>query len=226
MRRMCYVSGNILFVRSFSFASFGHVQNFERTPPNKYVRWMNVTHALVCGMSGSRAVCPVLMRSVSCMYPLMSVRHELWTVKYKTYDIVPQTSTACTFRVRLTNVWSVSYTVHIRFVRYTSVTRTWVYRSLSVTCPVHMHSLRLPRRPSSPPRRLPSPDKYFCPFSVRSASVTFMWQHHLTRPPRDHMFLSIYPHGVTCSRKNVHWKDMFMVHKTRPHRTYILIDND
>ena len=55
------VSGDIRFVRSYPLASFGHAQNFERTPPGKYVRWMNVTHALVCGLSGSRAVCPVLM---------------------------------------------------------------------------------------------------------------------------------------------------------------------
>ena len=40
------------------------------------VRRMNVTHALVFGLSGSRAVCPVLMRSAS-MYPLMSIRPEL-----------------------------------------------------------------------------------------------------------------------------------------------------
>ena len=51
-------------------ASFGHVQNFERTPPYKYVGWMNVTNALVCGLSGSRAVCPVLMRLASCRYPV------------------------------------------------------------------------------------------------------------------------------------------------------------
>ena len=31
---------------------------------------MNVTRALVCGLSGSRAVCPFLMRSASCRYPV------------------------------------------------------------------------------------------------------------------------------------------------------------
>ena len=40
----------------------------------------------------------------------------------------------------------VYYTVKIRFVRYTSVTRTLVGRSLPVTCSVRMHSLRLLRR--------------------------------------------------------------------------------
>ena len=36
---------------------------------------MNVTHALECGLSGSRTVCPVLMRFASCRYPV-SVRPE------------------------------------------------------------------------------------------------------------------------------------------------------
>ena len=49
------VSGDIRFVRSYPLASFGHVQNFEQTPPDKYVQWMNVTCALVCGLSGSHA---------------------------------------------------------------------------------------------------------------------------------------------------------------------------
>ena len=45
------VPGDIRFVRSYPLASFGHVQSFEQTPSDKYVRWMNVTHALVCGLS-------------------------------------------------------------------------------------------------------------------------------------------------------------------------------
>ena len=40
-------------------------------------------------------------------------------------------STACSFCGRSANVLSVSYTVHIRLVRYTSVTRMFVDRSLS-----------------------------------------------------------------------------------------------
>ena len=63
----------------------------------------------------------------------------------RTGNRVSWTSAACPFCDRSTNVLSVSYTVHIRFVRYTSV--------------------------HSPPlRRLPSPDKHFlqifCPFGV------------------------------------------------------------
>ena len=67
---MRYVSGDIRFVRSYPLASFGHVQNFQRTPPDKYIWWMNVTHALVCGLPCSRAVCPVLMHLASCRYPV------------------------------------------------------------------------------------------------------------------------------------------------------------
>ena len=50
-------------------------QNFERTPPDKDNRWMNVSCALVCGLSGSRAS-GILW--VSCMYPSMCVGPELW----------------------------------------------------------------------------------------------------------------------------------------------------
>ena len=50
------------------------VQNFERMPPDKDVRWMNVSCALVCGLSGSRGSG---ILKVSCMYPSMSVRPEL-----------------------------------------------------------------------------------------------------------------------------------------------------
>ena len=64
------VSGDIRFVRLYPLASFGHVQNFERTPPDKCVQLMNVTRALVCGLSGSCAVCPVLMQLASCRYPV------------------------------------------------------------------------------------------------------------------------------------------------------------
>ena len=89
------VTGNIRFVRSYPLASFEHIQNFELTPTDKDVRWMNI----------SCAVCPVLVRQaschlviprvpmkgrydetftgeagillVSCMYPSMSVRPVL-----------------------------------------------------------------------------------------------------------------------------------------------------
>ena len=70
MQWLCPVSGDIRFVQSYPLASFGHVQNFEQTPLDKYVWWVNVTHALVCGLSGSPAVCPLLMRLASCRYPV------------------------------------------------------------------------------------------------------------------------------------------------------------
>ena len=84
------------------------------------------------------------------MHPLMSVWPELWTVNCQTGKRVSGTSTACSFCDRSANVLSVSYTVHIRFVHYTSVTRRFIDQSLSVTCAVHMRTLQLPRR-SSPP---------------------------------------------------------------------------
>ena len=117
---------------------------------------MNVTHALVCGLSGSRVVCPVLMRS-ACMYPLimlMSVLPKFRTVNYRTSKRVSWMGTPCSFCDRSMNVLSVSYTVHIPFVGYTSVIRMLVGHSLSVTCLVRMHSLRLP----------PSLDKHFLHF--------------------------------------------------------------
>ena len=55
MRRMRSVSGDVRFVRSYPLASFEHVQNFERTPPDKDFQWMNVTRAFVCGLSGSHS---------------------------------------------------------------------------------------------------------------------------------------------------------------------------
>ena len=68
------VSSDISFVQSYPLASFGHVQSFERTPPDKDVRWMNVTRALVCGLSGSHAVCPVYVRHhVGILYVFVDV---------------------------------------------------------------------------------------------------------------------------------------------------------
>ena len=67
------VSGDVRFVRSYLLASFEHVQNFERTPLDKDVRWINVTCALVCGLSVSRAFGTLY---VSGMFPLMFVRPE------------------------------------------------------------------------------------------------------------------------------------------------------
>ena len=67
------VSGDIRFVRFYPLASFEHAQNFERTPPVKDVRWINITRVLVCGSSGSRAVCPVVMRSASVGILYLSV---------------------------------------------------------------------------------------------------------------------------------------------------------
>ena len=88
------VSGNTRLVRSYPLASFEHVQNFERTPPDEDVGWMNVSCALVCGLSGSRASG---ILNVSCMYPSMSVRPELWNGQPQDMYMywLKRTSTAC-----------------------------------------------------------------------------------------------------------------------------------
>ena len=136
------VSGEIRFGRSYPLASFGLVQNFERTPPDKYVRWVNVTHAI--GMRFVRLSCG------------LSVSHAFRT------DFPGRVRRA--HSVIIQNDLSVSYTVNIRFVRFTSVTLTLIDRSLSVTCSVRMRSLQLPRR-------LTSPDKHFLHFFCPPLSV-------------------------------------------------------
>ena len=100
------------------------------------------------------------------MYPLMSVQPELSTVNCMTGNRVSRTvshlhsvivqPTFCTFLIR--NIFALSV-IHLN-----NFTRTFVYRSLSVTCSVRMRSLRLQRRSSPPPRQLPSPDKQFLYF--------------------------------------------------------------
>ena len=110
---------------------------------------------------------------------------NIW--RYPFYPLWPVNA----FFDRSLNVLSVSYTVHIRFVRYISVTRT----AMSVSSPLFvrylsgtyallmrfMRSLHHPRRPSSPPRRRSPPDKHFLHFflSVRRplALSGDMWQH-------------------------------------------------
>ena len=164
------VSGDIRFVRSYPLASFGHVQNFERTPPDKYVRWMNVTHW--------HAVCPVLVRFVrfSCvwhpvgiLYVSVDVRCERSTTGQVT-EIPRRVPHAHSVIVQRRFV-RFFYGTYSFFFRYTSVTRTLLGRSLSVTCSVRMCSSRLPRRHSPPLRRVPSTYKHFlqifCPFGVR-----------------------------------------------------------
>ena len=100
------------------------------------------------------------------------------------YIFYPSPDWSSAFCDRSTNVLSVAYTVHIRFVRYTSVTHTAKYvswpffvRYLSVEYAILMRfmlSLHV-LRPSSPPRQLSSPDDHrinifcivFCSFGVR-----------------------------------------------------------
>ena len=154
------------------------VQDFERTPPDKYVRWVNVTRALVCGLPVSRAVCPVLMRSTSCRYPVcISCCSFNLSCEWSTTGHVTE------FPGRVPHVHSVIVQptfcpLFIRYIFVLSVINLFD-RSLSVTCSVRMRSLRLARRSSPQLRRLPSPDKhfffaffFFFFFFVRSVSVT------------------------------------------------------
>ena len=67
-------SVDIHFVRSYSVASFEHVQNFERTPPDKDVRLMIATRALVCDLFGSRALVCGLFGSRALVCGLFSSR--------------------------------------------------------------------------------------------------------------------------------------------------------
>ena len=122
---MRFVSCDIRFVRSYPLASFGHVQNFELTPPDKYVRWMNVTHTLVCGLSGSRAVCPVLMRSSSFRYPVC--------IRLCPFDFSCERSTTgqvTAFPGRVTHAHSVivqrTFCPFRRFDHYTYVSRMYM----------------------------------------------------------------------------------------------------
>ena len=73
MRRMRSMSGDIRFVRSYPLAKFWTCSKL-RTDATRLKcmvdeRYIFCIHALLCGVSGSRAVCPaVLMRSASCRY--------------------------------------------------------------------------------------------------------------------------------------------------------------
>ena len=128
MRWMRSMSGDIRFVRSYPLASFRHVQNFERTPPDKYVRWMNVTYALVCGLSGSQAVCPNLIVSASCRYPVcirwcpFDLSCE-WSITGKVRDFhgwVPHAHsvfvqrTFCLFLIWYIFILSIIHLLHVR----------------------------------------------------------------------------------------------------------------
>ena len=65
-------SANALLIRRVPFnpaESFVHVQNLERTPPEKGDRWMYGSHALACVLFGTHAF---LVLYLSRSHPLMS----------------------------------------------------------------------------------------------------------------------------------------------------------
>ena len=65
-------SANALLIRQSPFnpaESFVHVQNLERTPPEKGARWMYTSHALACVMFGT---CAFLVLYLFSLHRLMS----------------------------------------------------------------------------------------------------------------------------------------------------------
>ena len=182
---MRFMSGDICFVRSYLLASFGHVQNFEQTPPDKYVRWMYVTHALVCGLSGSRLVCPVLMCSAPCRYPvcirwcpnaLSCDRSTTGQVKEfpgrlpHAHSVIVQ-RTFCPFPKRYIIVLSVIHLLHVRkSAVLCSLLVLYVCASYDFRVDIHRHWDIFHHRIN-----------FFCKLSVRSSPLplsVYMWQHH------------------------------------------------
>ena len=175
---------NALRVRQYPFcpayplASFGHVQNFKRTPPDKYVWCMNFTRALVCGLPCSHAVCPVLMRSASCRYPVC--------IRWCTFDLNCERSTTgqvteiprrvphahsmfvqrtcCPFLKRNIFVLSIIHPLHVR-----KLTILCQFLVRYVCAPYHFRE-DLHRHWDNFHHRI----NRFRIFSVRSASVTFI----------------------------------------------------
>ena len=49
------VSGGVRFIDCYSVANLIMLKNWERTPPDKPVRYTNVSYPLVCISSGTRA---------------------------------------------------------------------------------------------------------------------------------------------------------------------------
>ena len=65
-------SANALLIKRGPFSpaeGFVHVENLERTPPEKGARWMYGSHALACVLFGTRAL---LVLYLSSSHPLMS----------------------------------------------------------------------------------------------------------------------------------------------------------
>ena len=123
--------------------------------------------------------CPLQLFLLTLLWVAYEVMNQIFI-----YYPSPDWSSAFCDRSR--NVLSVAYMVHIRFACYPlpirqSFSCPFFVRYLSVTYALLKHfmrSLHFPRRPSSPPRRISSPDEHlinnYCIFSVRSTSVTLI----------------------------------------------------
>ena len=91
-------SANALLVRRDPFnpvESFVHVQNAERTPPEKGARWMYGSYALACGLFGTRAFLVLYLFSSHpwCSVDLIRGRTTTWHATGQTE--VFRTLTAC-----------------------------------------------------------------------------------------------------------------------------------
>ena len=106
------------------------------------------------------------------MNRIFDASDERYTIRHLTGQLPPVISqrTICLLHIRYISVLSV---IHPLLIRQSLL----VDRSLSITYALLMHFMRclhIPRRPSSPPRRLSSPDEhriniffaFFCPFGV------------------------------------------------------------
>ena len=139
---------------------------------------MNVTRALVCGLSSSRAVCPVVMRSASCRYPVCIRRCPFDpSCKRSTTGQVTEfpgrishaqsliiQRTFCLFLICYIFVVSVIHPLHVRQL---TVRCPLLVRYVCALCDYHDD---LQRHRDDFHHRI----NIFCIFSIRSTSVTFI----------------------------------------------------
>ena len=105
-------SANALLIRRGPFnpaESFVHVQNLERTPPEKGARWMYGSHALACVLFGA---CAFLILYLSSSHPLMSGGPEPRPDHYLTCNGsirgVPDTDRMFSGRLLKRNAWKLT----------------------------------------------------------------------------------------------------------------------
>ena len=121
---------NALLIRRGPFKpaeSFVHVQNLERTPPEKGVRWMYGSRALACVLFGTRAFLVLYLPS---SHPLMSGGPDSRPDHYLTCNgptgIVPDTDRMFSGRLLTRNAWNLTNNGREMVVHGTKpMTYTW-----------------------------------------------------------------------------------------------------